>query len=275
MHRRQKPVKLAFNLAEQSLCSGVALYVFRSAFHSGDAGLRSWLVALFAAALAHTLGVFLVSAVIAVAEGALVAPQLAKTLAISLVGAISTACVALLGVVLVETQPYALLLVVAPALACGLAFRGYMQQREQREHVEFLYESMRATQGAPEFGLAVGQLLVAARRLLRAEYAEILLLTSQPGDPVLRSVSSALEDWVMHPEPLTLVTQLAFEETGTSQRPILLARRREPSRSTACSPPAVYPTRSSARSAARRSAPSGCSSSEDGSATSARSTKPT
>ena len=47
---------------------------------------------------------------------------------------------------------------------------------------------MRATQGAPEFGLAVGQLLVAARRLLRAEYAEILLFAPTPGEPVLRSV---------------------------------------------------------------------------------------
>ena len=64
-----------------------------------------------------------------------------------------------------------------------------MAQREQREHVEFLYESMRATQGAPEFGLAVGQLLVAARRLLRAEYAEILLLAADAGRAVLRSIS--------------------------------------------------------------------------------------
>ena len=58
-----------------------------------------------------------------------------------------------------------------------LAFRGYMQQRTQRDYVEFLYESMRAAQGAPEMGLAIGQLLLAAQRLLRADYAEIILLT--------------------------------------------------------------------------------------------------
>jgi diguanylate cyclase (GGDEF)-like protein len=227
LKRRQKPLKLAFNLAEQSLCSGVALIVFRTALHGGDSSGQAWGIALFAAAVAHTMGVLLVSAVIAVAEGTFVAPQLAKTLAISLIGAVSTACVGLLGVELIETQPYALLLVLPPTIACGLAFRGYMVQREQREHVEFLYESMRATQGAPEFGLAVSQLLVAARRLLRAEYAEMLLLTSTPGEPILRSVSSALEDWVMHPEPLTPVAQLALQETDRSARPLLLARRRE------------------------------------------------
>jgi diguanylate cyclase (GGDEF)-like protein len=228
LKRRQKPTKLIFNLAEQSLCSGVALLVFRSLFHSGDSSPRSWAVALFAAALAHTMGVLLVSSVIAVAEGTFVAPQLAITLAISLVGAVAMGCLGLLGVVLVETQPFALLLVLPPGIACAFAFRGYMVQREQREHVEFLYESMRATQGAPEFGMAVGQLLVAARRLLRAEYAEILLLTSQPGDPVLRSVSSALEDWLMRPEPLTPVLERAFEATDAAGRPMLVARRREP-----------------------------------------------
>src|SRR5207248_1697783 len=30
VHRRQKPVKLAFNLAEQSLCTGIALLLFRA-----------------------------------------------------------------------------------------------------------------------------------------------------------------------------------------------------------------------------------------------------
>src|SRR5262249_52817726 len=73
-------------------------------------------------------------------------------------------------------------------------------QREQREHVEFLYESMRATQGAPEFGLAVGQLLVAARRLLRAEYAEILLLPVSDDEGPLKSVSGAEGELLMHPE---------------------------------------------------------------------------
>ena len=34
---------------------------------------------------------------------------------------------------------------------------------------------MKATQGAPEFSLAVGQLLMTARQLVRAEYVEIIL----------------------------------------------------------------------------------------------------
>ena len=229
LHRRQKAVKLAFNLAEQSLCAGLALLVFHAVLGGGaSSSIRMWAAALAAAAFAHTLGVLLVSAVIAVAEGNFAAPQLARTLGITLVGASATACVALVGVELVNAKPVALTLLVLPTLACGFAFRGYMTQREQREHMEFLYESMRAAQGSPEFGLAIGQLLVAARRLLRAEYAEILLMTPGAGDQVLRSVSGPAGELLMHPEPLTTAVELVFEQTIAADRSILLPRNRQP-----------------------------------------------
>jgi diguanylate cyclase (GGDEF)-like protein len=227
VHRRQRALKFAFNVLQQSLCSGLALHVFFSLGGSDAPALRSWAAALAAAATAHVTGVLLVSAVIAVAERTLSAPHLGSTLGISLVGALATASLGLIAVELVENEPLALLLLILPAAACGLAFRGYMQQREQREHVEFLYESMRATQGAPELGLAVGQLLAAARRLLRAEYAEILLTTRTPGEPVLRSVSDAAGEVLMLPEALTPAAELAFAHVGLSDRALLLSNRRE------------------------------------------------
>ena len=100
-----------------------------------------------------------------------------ETLGLSLAGSLAAACLALVGVALAESRPLGLLLLAFPVGVCMLAFRGYMQQRTQRDYVEFLYESMRAAQGAPEMGLAIGQLLLSAQRLLRADYAEIILLT--------------------------------------------------------------------------------------------------
>jgi diguanylate cyclase (GGDEF)-like protein len=227
LHRRQRTIKLAFNLAELPLCSGIALLIFRSYYDGNPNSLRSWALVLLAAAVAHTVGVILVSAVIAVAEARLAAPQLHRTLAISLLGALATASLGLAGVLLIETSPRAGLLLILPAAMCALAFRAYMAQREQREHVEFLYESMRATQGAPEFGLAVGQLLVAARRLLRAEYAEILLLAPAPGEQALVSISGATGETLMHPEELAPADELAFECASGTDRALLLGRRRE------------------------------------------------
>jgi diguanylate cyclase (GGDEF)-like protein len=220
-------VRLAFNLAELPLCSGVALVIFRSLAQPGDSAQRVWLLVLFACAVAHIVGILLVSAVIAIAEDRFHAPQLLQTLLTSTAGALATASLGLAVVELLEVRPSAVLLLVVPILTCALFFRGYMAQREQREQLEFLYESMRATQGAPEFGLAVGQLLVAARRLLRAEYAEILLFPASEGEGPLRSVSGAEGELLMHPEErFAPEDALAFRAFGSSGKATLLTRRR-------------------------------------------------
>jgi diguanylate cyclase (GGDEF)-like protein len=219
--------KFSFNLAELPLCSGVALLVFRSLASPADSAPHLWVLVLLACAVAHVVGILLVSAVIAIAEERFQAPQLGRTLLTSTLGALATASLGLAVVELLEVRPAAVLLLVVPVLATVAAFRGYMEQREQREHVEFLYESMRATQGAPEFGLAVGQLLVAARRLLRAEYAEILLLPASDEGGPLRSVSGAEGELLMHPEErLAPQDAAAFAEIASIGSATLLARRR-------------------------------------------------
>ena len=219
--------KFAFNLAELPLCSGVALLVFRSFASPADSAPHLWVLVLLACAVAHVVGILLVSAVIAIAEERLHAPQLGRTLVTSTLGALATASLGLAVVELLQVRPAAVLLLVVPVLACVAAFRGYMEQREQREHVEFLYESMRATQGAPEYGLAVGQLLVAARRLLRAEYAEILLLPASDAEGPLRSVSGAEGELLMHPEErFSAADAAAFTEIASIGSATLLTRRR-------------------------------------------------
>jgi diguanylate cyclase (GGDEF)-like protein len=220
-------VKFVFNIAELPLCSGVALLIFRSLAAPGDSPPHIWALVLFACAVAHVVGIMLVSAVIAIAEERFHAPQLLRTLFTSTVGALATASLGLATVELLEIRPAAVILLVVPVVACAFFFRGYMEQREQREHVEFLYESMRATQGVPEFGLAVGQLLVAARRLLRAEYAEILLFPGSDEEGPLRSVSGSEGELLMHPEerfaPEDATAFRAIASTGSA---MLLARRR-------------------------------------------------
>src|SRR5439155_21088663 len=221
-------VKFAFNLAELPLCSGIALIIFRSLAVPGDSAPHIWVLVLFACAVAHVLGILLVSAVIAIAEERFQAPQLLRTLLTSTIGALATASLGLAVVELLEARPLAVVLLVVPVLSCVAAFRGYMAQREQREHVEFLYESMRATQGAPEFGQAVGHLLGSARRLLRAEYAEILLLPADPEGPLIRSVSADGSEVLMQTDERRAPgDELALRNAGVG-RPALLGRRREP-----------------------------------------------
>ena len=226
VNRRQKPIKVWFNLAELSLSSGLGLLVFRSIVSGGETGVTTWFAALLAAVVAHAVGVLLVTAVIAVAEGLFSASQLGRVLVVSTIGALSACCLGLLVVELLAHDPVALLLLALPVVACGVSFRAYMHQREQRERVEFLYESMRATQGAPEFGLAVGELLVAARRLLRADHAEILLLSPVPGEDALRSVSGVDGERLMQRVTLDAIDERAVGSIAASTHPILLPRRR-------------------------------------------------
>ncbi|HZC75607.1 MAG TPA: EAL domain-containing protein [Gaiellaceae bacterium] len=227
-HRSQRQlVKFAFNVAELPLCSGIALLIFRSLAAPGDSPPHIWVVVLLACAVAHVIGILLVSAVIAIAEDRFHAPQLLRTLLTSTIGALATASLGLAVVELLEIRPAAVILLVVPVVACAFFFRGYMEQREQREHVEFLYESMRATQGVPEFGLAVGQLLVAARRLLRAEYAEILLLPASDEEGPLRSVSGAEGELLMHPEErFAREDSEALKKVASTGAAVLLTRRR-------------------------------------------------
>src|SRR5262249_18701172 len=58
VHRRQRPMKLAFNLAELPLCSGIALLVFRSYYDGDPHSMRTWALLLVAAALPPPLRVF-------------------------------------------------------------------------------------------------------------------------------------------------------------------------------------------------------------------------
>jgi diguanylate cyclase (GGDEF)-like protein len=222
-------IKFAFNLVELPLCSGIALLIFRSVTSTGGSLSlpHIWLLALLACAVAHVTAVVFVSAVIAIADERFNLPQMCRTLVTSLLSAIATACLGLAAAELLAVRPLAVFLLAVPVVACVSAFRGYMTQREQREHVEFLYESMRATQGAPEFGLAVGQLLVAARRLLRAEYAEIFLLPVSDDETPLRSVSGADGELLMHPEErFSASDSEAFSQIAEAGQSTLVSGRR-------------------------------------------------
>ena len=220
-------MKLAFNIAEQSLCTGVALLVFRSLAGGGGGGGSGLPRSSRSASRTSSASCSSPRSSRSPSGRASSLTQLRETLGLSLVGSLAASCLALVGVSLVESRPLGLLLLAFPVGMCVLAFRGYMQQRTQRDYVEFLYESMRAAQGAPEMGLAIGQLLLAAQRLLRADYAEIILLTRAADEPVLRSTSGSSGQTLMRPDALSPETNEAILRVSATERSILLPRKRE------------------------------------------------
>ena len=84
------------------------------------------------------------------------------------------------------TRASALLLAVPTAIVF-LAYRAYIGEREKHERLELLYESSRLLHYAPELDSAISALLDHARKMFRAERAELLLFPDPTSDGALRS----------------------------------------------------------------------------------------
>jgi diguanylate cyclase (GGDEF)-like protein len=226
--RRQRPLKVAFNLAQFALSSCVALLIFRPLVDiAGATGPVSWLAALAAAGAACVTGVSLVGVAIALSEGTKTLRELPKMLSIALIGALATASLAVAAAELVQRDAWAVTLLLVPALGCALALRAYAGQRRRHAHVEFLYQSMRAMQSAPEFPSAVRELLKAARAMLAAEFAEIVFLPSTQAEPAVRSTISPTDERLLEGTDLSELEAAAVRIASDEPDAILLARGRE------------------------------------------------
>jgi diguanylate cyclase (GGDEF)-like protein len=215
--RRQRAAKLVFNLAQLAVTTAVALIVFRAVSGLGDPfGPAGWAGVMLGTVAASLMGILLVTVAIAIAEGSLDLRRLPVPVAISFLSTVAVSNVVLVAITLVRADPASIVLLVLPALIAIMAFRAYVAQARRQEHLEFLYESMKATQGASEFTLAVNQLLVAVRQLVRAEYAEIFLFPAQ-GHPGLRSTAGPVGATTVHPDaadPADVQVQAALAQAG-------------------------------------------------------------
>ena len=226
--RRQRAAKLVFNLAQLSLTTSVAVIVFRTIAGQGDAfGVAGWTGAILGAVAASLVGILLVTVAIGIAEGSLEPRRLPLAAGISIVSTIGVSTVVLIAIELAREDRRALMLLVLPVAIGVAAIRAFANQAKRHDHLEFLYASMKATQGAPEFSLAVGQLLVAVRQLVRAEYAEIFLCAvgSQQG---LRSTLGAQGEMNAHADIVSPADAQVLAALGAGPDAILLSASRPP-----------------------------------------------
>ena len=229
LYRRQRPVKLAFNLAQSALATALAAAIFRSIVDGMDAFQPlGWLAGLAGAALAAATGVFLVAGALWLAGERPGGDRLVSTVAVSFLGTLTASSLALAAAVMIETRPASVALLLLPTVACALALRAYGLQRRRQDHVQSLYDSIPRRDDAAELDSGVHQLLLAARRLLRAEYAEILILSTDPREPALRSSIGTHRERLLEPSEISLAELTVFETVGTSNAPVTLAKDRRP-----------------------------------------------
>jgi hypothetical protein len=150
-NRRQRSVKLAFNLAQFLLCSVVTVGVVQL-FVGGSAsfGPRDWPTAFLATSAENMVGVFAVTAAISLAEGAPQHARIPRMLMMGEVVSLTNTSLALLVITVLFVEPAAALLFAVPITAVFVAYRAYVSERQQHEGLEMLYESTRIMQRSPE-----------------------------------------------------------------------------------------------------------------------------
>src|SRR3954451_2806022 len=185
--RRQSLVKSSFNAALFFAESTLALLVFHSV-RGSDAQLdpRDWLGADAATVTAGLLAPRAVTAVIALVDGEVhrrdfVVEPLRGTMTSSFV-----TVVALVGVHALAQGPMAGVPLAVAMVLLLLGYRAYSALSERHLSLERLYRFSHAVSSSPEVDEILTGVLQHAREVLRAEYAEVIFVSSDSEHQPLR-----------------------------------------------------------------------------------------
>jgi diguanylate cyclase (GGDEF)-like protein len=195
--RRQRGLKLAFNVAQYALGGCVTVITFAAL--SGAAGSFVWLAALAAVVTSTITAALCIFAVMTIAEGRADIRPLLGMLSLSVPFTVGSAAV---GVIVARTavaDPSALFLLGVPTFLIIAAYRAYTRAREQQENLKLLHEVTSLLHGG-DADAALGDFLTSTRTAFRAGMAELVLVNSAGtgGLTVSRSQDGA-EPLVMTP----------------------------------------------------------------------------
>jgi signal transduction histidine kinase len=221
-HRRQSPVKLAFNLSQFALQTTVAILVFRVIAERGDPlGPAGWLAAGAASLTAVAVADLLVSLAIRLAGGRLHRRETLEVLALTGVGATMNTVLALTVVLVLTVRPAAAWIAFLPPVVLYLAYRAYLGQREERAGLEALYEVTRLLHASPQIESALAAAADHARRMFDAELAEITIFPAAIDGVAYRTSSGpGNRRDVMRPIPFRAEISL-WRRTLADPRPVL------------------------------------------------------
>ena len=222
--RRQRSVKLAFNLAQFLFGAVVAVGIIHliTAERTGFGPLE-WSAAYLATIAENVVGVVAIASAISLAEGQRQFHRIPDMLRTGLLVALANASLALLAILVVQYEPAAVVLFAVPVGVAFVSYRAYVAQRQQSEGLEMLYESTRILQRSPQVERAVAELLTHARAMFRAEIAELTLLPGREGEEVLRTTSRGdVEDTAMVPVGTTVDDPL-LQRAIDGRRSLLVA----------------------------------------------------
>ena len=188
LHRRQRGVKLAFNLAEYALSASLAVLVF-PALSAVTGPALDWVAAMAAILVATVTQDLCVFGVISLLESRADIRRLAELFALSLPFTLGSGAVGLLLARTVVTDRAALVLLGLPAVLIVVSYRAYTRSRDQQENMRLLHEVTSLLHAGGDSHEALGDFLTSIRSAFRAGTAELVLLGGSGNDGVTLSRS--------------------------------------------------------------------------------------
>src|SRR5918992_666754 len=192
VHRRQSPVKIAFNTAHFVLGTSLAIVIFNAVVKGGDPfGPIGW-----TGAFAATIG-----------------------LAISL----TNTSLAVVAVTILAEEPWAVWMLLVPAAILVPAYRSYMAGRQRHETLDSLYQATRLLQRSLKVESMMPTLLARAREMFRAELAEVVLFPLAEADKAVRATLGSGDEVEERLEDLD-PTKGVWARVASEDQALLLAR---------------------------------------------------
>ena len=180
IHRRQAPLKVAFNLCNSAIGVTVVAAIYRAVLdHGSPLGLRGWVAAFVALAIGHLLDTFTITVVASLASGSLQRSVLRTIITIGLVGVLANTAVALGAVSMVWRDRAAAWFLAGIAAALFLAYRAFISLSQRYGRLELLYGFTKSLSGSSRTDDLLAAILAQAAQLLRAEWAELVLVNGE------------------------------------------------------------------------------------------------
>jgi diguanylate cyclase (GGDEF)-like protein len=195
VHRRQPLHKLAFNLSNLALATGISVVVFRAVLGSYNAASPvGWGAVLAGTAAGTCAGTLLIAMAMAVTRGGVTPVVVLRIVRDGVVGTLAITSFGLVVATVLWFQPLALVLLLVPMAVVFTGYRGYSAQHERAAHLEFLYAAGRMLQESNDVESAVRSLLSRACEMFHAESAEFTLFPANGEEVAYRTRIGRGED---------------------------------------------------------------------------------
>jgi signal transduction histidine kinase len=193
LHRRQRPIRAAFNLAQRSVTTTLAVWLF-GLLHGalGPSWPAVWAAAILATLAADIVSAILINLAITLSEGG--GRVLDQVVGPGTIFTMANTALALVAVMVMSVDPRGLILVAAPTVTTFLAGRAYSGLQRKHEELVLLQRSTRLAEISSDLEHMLPPILDHVREMFHADIAELVLWPEQPGDDHLATQLGPGED---------------------------------------------------------------------------------